>query len=157
MLMQIDGTFIFAAISFLIFLFVIKAILYRPITKVIEERNKFYEKNSKMEAETKEKSKLLIEEKEETLRQTKAQASEILKEAVDDAKQKKEIEIKEAKKSALEKIEQNQNLLFEEQSQAKNEIKTEIANIVNSVASKVLGQEVNFEIDENKINQHLKI
>ena len=68
MLMQIDGTFIFVAISFLIFLFIIKAILYRPITKVLDERNKFYEKNSKMELQSKEKSKNLLNEKEEMLK-----------------------------------------------------------------------------------------
>ena len=57
MLMQIDGTIIFVIISFLIFLFIIKKILFQPITKVIDERNKFYAKNSKIENDSKEKSK----------------------------------------------------------------------------------------------------
>ena len=62
MLMQIDGTFLFVVISFLIFLFIIKKILFQPITTVIEQRDKFYAKNLKTETETKEKSKLLTEE-----------------------------------------------------------------------------------------------
>ena len=53
MLMQIDGTFVFVVISFLIFLFIIKAILFNPITKVIEERNKFYDKNANTEKSSK--------------------------------------------------------------------------------------------------------
>ena len=110
-MLTIDGTLLFAIISFLIFLFIIKSILFHPITKVIEEREKFYAKNSKMETESKEKSKALLEEKENLLNDARKEASNILSSTNEEAKKQSEEVLKEAKKEAQEKIEQNQNQL----------------------------------------------
>ena len=85
MLMQIDGTFIFVAISFIIFLLIIKAILFNPITKVIDERNSFYAKNAKMETESKEKSRALLDEKERALKSSRIEASNIVKKTTQEA------------------------------------------------------------------------
>ncbi|MBQ8636181.1 ATP synthase F0 subunit B [bacterium] len=157
MLMQIDGTFLFVVISFLIFLFIIKKILFQPITKVIDERNNFYAKNLKMETESKEKAKNLLIEKEEKIQQTRNEASNILKETNEQAKKESELKIKEAKKEAANKIEENQNNLNQEQFNTKCEIKTEISNIVKSMISKVLGEETEINLEEERINKYLKI
>ena len=153
----IDGTLLFAIISFLIFLFIIKAILFHPITKVIEEREKFYAKNSKMETESKEKSKTLLAEKEALLNESKKEASNILSSVNEEAKKQSEEILKEAKKEALNKIEQNQNELNEQQKRAKTEIKNEITNIVQSIVSKILKTDAEIDLEEEKINQYLKI
>ena len=137
-MLTINGTFIFVIISFLIFLFIIKNILFQPITKVIEERDKFYAKNLKTEFESKEKSKALLEEKEAILKETRIEASNIIKQASETAKEKSENTLKEAKKEVLNKIEQNQNQLQKEQINVKFEMKSEISNIVKSIVSKIL-------------------
>ena len=49
MLMQIDGTFVFVIISFLIFLLIIKAILYRPFTKVMDDMKAVLENKEMMD------------------------------------------------------------------------------------------------------------
>lgn len=157
MLMQIDGTFIFVAISFLIFLFIIKAILYRPITKVLDERNKFYEKNSKMELQSKEKSKNLLNEKEEMLKNARIEAANIVSNASADAKNKSESDIKKTKKDALEKIENDKNTLLEESKKAKEEARSEISNLVSIIAQKVMNEDIEINLDEEKINEYLKI
>ena len=156
-MLAIDGTIIFVIISFLIFLLIIKAILFQPITKVLNEREKFYAKNSKMEIESKEKSKALLDEKEAKLNESKAEASNILSTTNEEAKKQSEIILKEVKKEALEKIEQNQNELNEEQKIAKSELKEEVRNIVRAIVSKVLKTDVEINIEEEKINQYLKI
>ena len=156
-MLTINGTFLFAIISFLIFLFVIKAILFHPITKVIEEREKFYAKNSKMELELKEKSKALLDEKQALLNESRKEASEILSLANQEAKKQSEETLKEVKVQALNKIEQNQTELNEEKKIAKIEIKNEVTNIVNSIMSKILKTDVEIKLEEEKINQYLKI
>lgn len=157
MLMQIDGTIIFVIISFLIFLFIIKKILFQPITKVIDERNKFYAKNSKIENDSKEKSKALLAQKETMLNEARIEASDILSKTNEEAKKESESTIKKAKKEALDKIEENQNTLNQEKINAKTEIKNEINNIVQSIVTKILGEETQVNIEENKINQYLKL
>ena len=150
MLMQIDGTFVFVIISFLIFLLIIKAILYRPFTKIMDDRNSFYQKNSKMEAESKEKTKTLLKQKEDTLNEAKQDALNIIKQASHEAKIK-------SKKELKDKIEKNKNDLIIEANQAKQELKTEINSLVKSIVSKVLKQDVDIQLEEEKINQYLNI
>jgi len=156
-MLTINGTFLFAIISFLIFLFIIKIILFQPITKVINEREKFYAKNSKMETESKEKSKGLLKQKEELLNATRLEATNLLKETKAKAKAKSESILKELKTEGLNKIEANQNTLNEEQYNAKIEIKKEMKNIIQSIVSKILGENSEIDLEEEKINQYLKI
>jgi len=156
-MLTIDGTIIFVIISFLIFLFLLKTILFQPITKVLDERDKFYAKNSKMESESKEKSKALLEQKETMLNEARIEATNILSETNENAKKESEAILKNAKKEAQDKIEQNQNQLEEEQKIAKNEIKNEVRNIVKSIVSKILKEDSEINLDDEKINQYLKI
>lgn len=157
MLMQIDGTILFVIVSFLIFLFLLKTILFSPITKVIEERDKFYAKNSKMESESKEKSKALLEQKETALNEARLEASSILATVNEEAKIKAQNLISEAKKQANDEIEHNQNKLDEESKTAKIETKTQVNDIVSSIVTQVLGEETRVELQDDEINRYLKI
>jgi len=156
-MLTINGTFLFAIISFLIFLFIIKIILFQPITKVINEREKFYAKNSAMEKESKEKSKGLLKQKEELLNAKRLEATNLLKETKAKAKAKREKILKELKTEVLNKIEANQNTLNEEQYNAKIEIKKEMKNKIKSIVSKILGENSEIDLEEEKINQYLNI
>ncbi len=157
MLMQIDGTFIFVVISFLIFLFIIKTILFNPINKVIDERTNFYTKNSKMETESKEKSQTLLEQKNQALKTSRQEATNIVKSALEEAKEKNSKKIKQAKKEVQTLIEKNKNKLEEVKKQTKQEVKSELNYIVKSMVSKVLGKETNVNLDDEKINKYLNI
>ena len=157
MLMQIDGTFLFAAISFLIFLVIIKFILFNPITKVLEERENFYAKNSKMKNESNEKTKALLEEKEIALKKSREEANEIIKEANLSAKLENEFQIKEAKKEANRNLDEHNLKLNEQSASVKQELKQEVSNFVSLMVSKILKEEITVNVDEEKIKKHLKI
>lgn len=157
MLMQIDGTFIFVVISFLIFLFIIKAILFAPITKIIEERENFYAKNLKMETESKEKTGSLLDEKENALKKSRAQAGEIIKETAKTAREKSASSIKETKKEIQEKIEKNKSELISESENSKRSLKNEVSAFASSIASRILNENVEISADEEKINKYLNI
>lgn len=157
MLMQIDGTFLFVVISFLIFLFIVKSIFFNPITQVIAERENFYAKNSKMESESKEKSKALIEEKETALRQSRKEAQEIIKEASTKAKEESALKIKQAKQETQNLIESNKQELQNQKYQTKTEIKQEVNSIVSSIVSNVLNEQVQVDLKEEKINEYFKV
>ena len=157
MLMQIDGTFIFVVISFLIFLFIIKAILFNPITKILDEREKFYAKNTKMETESKEKTFALIEQKENALKESRFEASKIIKETSKEANNKNINVIKETKKEIQEKIEKNKEELDLAKLNTKKELKNEISSFVSSIVSKILNDNIAIQIEEEKINKYLNI
>lgn len=157
MLMQIDGTFVFVVISFLIFLFIIKAVLFNPITTVIEKRNEFYDKNSNTEKSSKEKAQKLIEEKEQTIKNARAKAAEIIKVTSDSENKKGEEEIKEEKTKANDELVKNQEALEKASSEIKSEIKSEISTYVSDIISKILKEDIKVELNDEKINKHLHI
>lgn len=155
MLMQIDGTFIFAAISFLIFLFIIKTILYAPFSKIIDERQNFYDKNSKLEKESKEKSKKLVDEKEQAIKASRLEASDLIKEASKEGKEEQAKKLDEIKKEIKSKIEENNKNLTQQTNTAKEEIKKEVNSIVGSIISKIFKEQISVDIDEEKINKYI--
>lgn len=157
MLMQIDGTFIFVIISFLIFLFIIKSILYTPITKVLAERENFYNKNSKMELESKEKTKTLISDKEEKLKQSKLEATSLIKETGKIAKDLSEKKINEAKNEVKAQNDKKAQELTEENKNVKLEIKKDVSSFVSLIVSKVLNENVEINVDDTEINKYLKV
>ncbi len=157
MLMQIDGTFIFVIISFILFLFIIKAILFNPISKILDEREKFYAKNSKMEIESKEKTTTLINEKENALKESRLKAAELIKETSKKAQQESLKSVKKTKEEIQNKIEKNKNELEAAKFNSKNELKNEISTFVSSIASKILSEDIKIEIEEERIKKHLNI
>ena len=157
MLMQIDGTFIFVVISFIIFLLIIKAVLLNPISKVIDERNSVYAKNSKMETESKQKSRALLQDKEKALKNSRKEASEIIKKVTQEAKEQSAVKIKQAKEQTALLADENKAKLDELSKQAKIEAKNELNSIVQSMVSRVLCEEVSVNLSDEKINQYLNI
>ena len=157
MLMQIDGTFIFVAISFLIFLFIIRMILFRPILKIMDEREKFYAKNSAMESESKEKSKTLLKERDIALKKVRQEANEIVSSTIEKAKAKSATKLKEARFEANKKVEENKQSLKEASKNVKNEIKGQLTNLVNMVASNVMKENFEADLTDEKINKYLNI
>ena len=157
MLMQIDGTFVFVVISFLIFLFIIKTILYNPIERVMDEREKFYVKNSKMENDSKQKSENLILERDNALNEARKEAQTYIKELVQKENDLSALKIKQTIEENQGLIEKNKEQLIYEANEAKNEVKNEVNSIVESIVSKVLGKNVELNLDEGKIKEYLKI
>lgn len=152
MLISIDGTFIIAAISFIIFMIIMKYILFKPLTTVIDQREKFYEKNSKTAVESKKKAQNVLAQKELELSQARTNASNLVKEISQFASRQREETLKQAKKEAGENIEKTKQELDEQSLNAKNELRNEISNFVNKIASLVLEKDVLLNLDEEKIN-----
>lgn len=157
MLIQLDGTFIFVVISFLIFLGIIKWILFHPFEKVISEREKFFEKNLKTEEESRQKSKDLILERDRKIKSSRAKAGEIIKQTSLKAQNLGEKLIKNVKKEVQKELDENKKSLAQSSINSKKELKSEVNNFVKSIVSKVLNEEVEINIEEEKIEQYLKI
>ncbi len=157
MLMQIDGTFVVAFISFLIFLFLIKVILYQPITFIINKRENYLKQNDILKDEQIQKAKALIEQKEQKIKETKKEANEQFANEIETIKQLSLNSLNDAQNEANKIIETNKNQLDRVMILVQNEIKNEMNDIVKSIVSKVLRQEVQIDLDENKINEYLNI
>ena len=98
-----------------------------------------------------------IEEKEQTIKNARAKAAEIIKTASDSENKKGEEEIKEEKTKANDELVKNQEALEKTSSEIKSEIKSEISTYVSDIISKILKEDIKVELNDEKINKHLHI
>lgn len=157
MLLQLDGTFIFVVISFLIFLYIMKKILYTPITSILNARSEFIERNSKTQVESKQKAKALIEEKDAAIKKSRQEAGDMIKQASEEAKEKSKKILKETKQKAKAKVKEHEMHLAEESKNAKIEVRNEMSGIVGQLVSKILQEDVVVTLEDEQIDKYLKI
>ncbi len=157
MLMQIDGTFIVAFISFLVFLILIKLILFRPITDIIEKRQAYLEKNELTKAQTSDKIVQLKQEKENKLNIARQNANELYTSEVEKYKKEIDYAITSSQDEAKKTLEINKNKLLDESRLAKSEAKEEIVQIAKLIASKILKEDIEIKDNDNKIEEYLGI
>lgn len=152
MLLEFDGTFLFALISFIIFVFLMNLILYRPIVKIIDERQKFLDKNKETVFQSKQKAKDVVQKMNDEILSTKLEASNILSENQNALKAEKENEIQAKKDEIKEKLISHNNSLKANKNEAKAQLKNEINDFVKMSVSKILEIEIDeINISEDKI------
>lgn len=156
-MLSIDATFIFALISFIIFLFLMNLICYRPIIKIIEAREKFYEKNRKTIEETNGKIDEIKKEADAEISSAKLESANMLKSTNENNAKVKDEAIKNKKADIVSKVTSFENTLNASAILAKAQLKERVAEYVKSAVSKLLlvnKEEVN--VDYSKIDEILK-
>lgn len=144
MLLEFDGTFIFALISFIIFVGLMNLILYRPVTKIINERQKFYDKNRETVLASKQKADDTIKGREAEILNAKLEASKMLQDVQESVKLNKEAVLNNKKDEAKNKLVLNNEMLEKNKNDIKNELfsnEDAINDYVNVAVSKVLGED----------------
>lgn len=157
MLLQIDATIIFVFVSFVIFVFLMNLICYKPIMKVIEEREKLLVKNKQTVDETNLKKDNLTKEMNDEISKSKFESSKILKDTMDKNKLQKEESIKNKKENLLNSFIEFENEMNENSKKVKEELRNEIDSYVKSTVSKILNVSPDtVSVDEEQLDEILK-
>lgn len=153
MLLEFDGTFLFALISFIIFVALMNLILYRPITKVIEERGKLLNDNKDIVEKSQKKAQEAKEFHENEILNAKVEASNILSDTKNSLKMVMESAIKTRKEEINKKLFENNEILLNEKNEAQNILKDEIEQYVKMAVLKILEEEnIDIKIDKERLN-----
>ncbi len=138
-MLELDGTLIIAIISFVIFAFIMNAVLYHPIMKILEEREQFIKDNSACENAAKEEAEKIAEQKQKELSEARFNASQKVNTNLEMFKKEQRTATEEFGKVQKEKAEQEKQQIFEEAKSASEEIKSDIDNLSEMIKQKVLG------------------
>lgn len=147
---------IISLLNLLILFMLVKKFLYKPVSRVLQERQDEIDESYK-EAETAKEEAL--ENKtawEDKLKGAKAEAEYILKNAKENASQRSDKLILEAKEEAegiLRRAKENAEL---EKKKAEEEIKREIADVSVLLAEKMLEREINEKDHHATINSFIE-
>ena len=140
--MEFNATFIAAMVSFVIFILIMNQIYYKPISNVVNERNKIIDDNYKDAMNSKEKTDSIHKEKDSRLNETTKQAKEIVNTKVNEA-HNKSIEITDnAKKQYADETDRAKNNLLTEEEDINKVLSENIDELAGHISSKILGDNV---------------
>ena len=153
--MEFDATFLISIISFIIFVFIMNAIFYKPVMRIMEERNKVVEDNfNKAEEINKETEKQeLYHSKELDLSRNDARMT-IDKQIKTLESEKTKIVAAYKKQLFLEANHKKENLK-QSAIEAKEILKDNVVDIAKNISNILLGSSISNEsIDKSQI--HIK-
>lgn len=137
--MEFNATFLVSAVSFIVFVFIMNAILYSPLEKIVDERQKFIDDTNSAAKVNFDESDKILKDKEEKINETRQLAKKVVTEKTDEAKARKSDLQLEAQKSSVEKIERAKNDLLKSRDEAKEALSQNVQSLADEISSKILG------------------
>ena len=130
----------------------VKKFLYKPVTKVINERQSALDLQYENAKNAEEKAKEHELELSERLGNAKEEAAEIIKSATENASKRGEEIVAQAKNKALGIVAKAEADAELEKKKAKAEIKAEIIEVAAALSEKVIGREITEDDHRNLID-----
>lgn len=143
-MLEFNGTAIVLAISFVIFVILENFIFYKPMKKVLDERENYIADNEKSASDNLTTAQSLVEEKDKKIAEAKGKSSQLLNETSLKTQEKFDAAVKDAKQNSNAKLDELKNNLEEEKTAAQDELKKEIGTYAANIISKILKKEVSM-------------
>ena len=140
-----NATFIVAMISFIIFMIIMNAILYKPIERIQKKRADIISSDNEAAKSAHEKTEYLKEEHKKVIEDSKYNARKNYNDKINEYKTERNKIIDDAKISAKENLEIKLSELEDERNQVRKILDSKINEFANAIASKVLGFETRVE------------
>ena len=140
--MEFNATFLIAAFSFILFVIIMNLIFYKPIEKIVNEREAFVDENFDEAKKNNLTSKKLMEQYDKNIDEANLKGKNILSEKSQAAKNKKANLILDAQKRVSDSIFNNQNELTSAFEQTKDELKPEVQNLAAQMSAKLFGDKI---------------
>jgi F-type H+-transporting ATPase subunit b len=154
-MLDFSVTFVITVINITILFFILKAVLFKPVTKFMAERAKRVQDSIDQAQKDREEAKALLAEYENKLKEAETQAREILKTAREDAWREAQMIIAEGKRDAKDAASSALKQLETEQQAAFAKFKTEAASLVIAVSAKLAARDYSGEDSRRYVNMLL--
>lgn len=141
MLLQLDGTFLIIAISFIIFAFIMNRIFYSPVSNISKDREDYIGSNVDNAKAARTQAAVLLKEYEQKLLDARKQAGSIVSSSTAEANLKKAETVQSAVKQSNETIKQAKEVINNESDAVKPALKSEVISLAQMISSSVLGEE----------------
>lgn len=150
------GTILIQIVNFIIFIVIVAKLFLRPIKKVLDQREAQIKKDINDAEALKASATNLMEEYERKIGIAKAEAQDIVKNAIASGEMMKNDIINEAKAEARRERERAEEELRISREKAEKALRAQIADLAVSVASKVLKETLDQESQERLIKEFVR-
>lgn len=140
-MLELDGTLIIAMISFVVFAFIMNAVLYQPILKIVEERKAYIAANTAAEQKADIEALNYREKRESELEESKKTARLTVSEGTVIFKNKQSESIKEFTENQRNMLDTEKQRLQDEAGSAKLILENSANELAEMITDKVLGKD----------------
>ena len=152
--MEFDATFLFAVVSFLVFIFIMNKIFYAPILRIMQERQQFVENNYKSAKLTDVEIEKQVNYRNSRLDESRDEARELINKSSQEFKQERNIRIAKYKEELYSDIANQRDNLRTSAYEAKEVLKDNVVSLAKDISQLILGDAVDKEtIDKSKIEE----
>ncbi len=150
------GLAFWTVITFILLLFILKKVAWKPILTALDEREKKIKESLEMADKAKEEAQKLIEENKQNLLKAEEEAKKIIDQGRLYAEKLKTQLIDESKIQAQKLIENASAEIERKKEETFNELKNQIAEISVQVAEKILKHNLDSNLQKNIIDGYIK-
>ncbi len=141
-MIEINFTLIYQIVGFFILLYVLNRFLYKPLERVLEERERRIGGTLKEASDIEDKVKEGLVEYERRLKEAAAEGQEERNRIKEEATRKEQSILEDARKKATEEIDRVKNELAREKTLALERLREEAKTISKNIAQKILERDV---------------
>ena len=150
------GLYIWTIITFLLLLYVLAKFAWKPLLKMLEDRENLIKSSLKDAEKAKLELESLSQESEAITAKARSEAQSILAESKSAADKVKEDTIAKAKEQAIKIRDDAKKQIEVEKDKAISDIKQEVVNLTLSVAEKLINKNLNDADNKSLIEESLK-
>ena len=150
------GLIIWTIVTFLILLFILKKVAWKPILSALDQREKDIKDSLEKAEKAKEDAQRILDENQANLAKAEEESKKIIEQSRSYAENLKEQMLKESKEQSKKIIEDAAEEIDRKKDSAFEELKDQVAKIAVTAAEKIMKQ--NLDADKNKriVDSYLK-
>ncbi|MEW5859568.1 MAG: F0F1 ATP synthase subunit B' [Cyanobacteriota bacterium] len=137
-----DATLPLMAVQFLLLAAVLNVVFYKPLTKVLDERDDYIRSNEMGARERLAKAEQLAKQYEQQLADTRRQSQALIANAQADAQKIGAQKVAEAQQEAVAKREQASLEIGQQKQEALQSLETQVDELSRQILEKILGQQL---------------
>lgn len=155
--MNFNATILISAISFVIFVFIMNMIFYKPLEKIVNERKNLLDDNADMTKKNNNIAQKLLSDREKMLQDANSKCKDIIEDETKKAKEEKNTKISQAQQKSFNDIEENQKDLKIAYDDTKSALKNDVVSLVDNISQKLFGGKVALNNqDADAVEQAMK-
>ena len=155
--MEINATIFVTTISFIIFIFIMNAILYKPVMQIMEKRQKYIDDNQNAANDSRNKAKALLQDKDNKVADAQRKSRDIVAAKADAVKQERARVVSDAKQNAENYFSEQKQSLLQQKEESSKQMADAVADLANRLTTKLMGEGISFEpADKNEVDEVMR-
>lgn len=149
--MEFNATFLVSAISFILFTLIMNKIFYKPLEKVMAERQKFIDDAKTDALNSSFKADAILKDREDRLNKSTADSKKLVADKINEANANSKAAAAKAKQKSQEEITSAKSRLYNEALETTEGLKNGVKDLAEVISSKLLGMETRIENTDNEL------